>query len=120
MKITLVKISIILILLFSYCTIETIFLNQFSDDLFAMISKLQSGNTDKEMRETYTRMQLYVDEKKIWLDLVMPKDEQEIISVSMGKIRDYLNENKAFEARVAAGEIRSYLSDVNAPFTIKK
>ncbi len=120
MKITLVKISIILIFLFSYCTFETIFLNRFSDDMFAMISKLQFENIDKEMHETYQQMQLYVDKKQIWLDLIMPKNEQEIICVSMGRIRDYLNEDKAFEARVAAGEIRSYLSDINAPFATKK
>ncbi len=120
MKITLLKISLIFIFLLSYCTFETMFLDRFSDVLLEYVSLIQSENADEQINETYLKMQSYMEKKRILLDLVLAKNQQEVISVSMGRIRDYLAEDKAFEARVAAGEIRSYLSDINTPFSTKK
>lgn len=120
MKVTLLKISLILIFLLSYCTFETIAINRFSDDLQELILKIQYEKTSNQMNETYHEIQSYMDENQILLDLIMTKNEQEIITVSLGRIRDYLAEDNVAEAHVAAGEIGSYLVDINAPFVIKK
>ncbi len=120
MKKTIIKISIIFLILFSYCFTEMVFLDVFTEKMYQMVLRLQNESDNGKMHEIYRQMEAHIEDKEIWLDIMMPKTELEMIRVSLGRVRDYLAEDQNFEARVSAGEIVGYLKEINASLNLKK
>lgn len=112
MKKTIIKISIIFLLLFSYCTSEMMFLNFFTQKMSQMVLQLQNEKDIEKMYNIYLQMEAQIDDRKIWLDIMIPKIELEMINLSLGRVGDYLEEKQRFEARVSAGEVLHYLEDI--------
>lgn len=120
MKITLVKIILIVLFVTSFCFAEIAFIKNFSTKMFDMAEKIQSENSSETIKKMHTEMMRCLEENEVLLDILMSRTQQETILLSLGKMRDYLKEGKLFEVRVAAGEIITFLSDINTDLNIKK
>ena len=115
MKKTIITLSILTILIFSFCAFEKIYLNLFANDLREQLETIQIEDNALKLDNEFKNLTSYLEKNKWILEQVTPRAEIELLFISLGHLEDYLMVENLPEARVAAGEMMRILDDIVDP-----
>lgn len=120
MKKTIIKICCIFLLIVLYSALENWLFCRFVKETESLVALSQKALSAKEIESCYRQINDHLDDNQLLIWALLPKNEMEMIDVSLGRMKDYLNEGQLFEARVAAGEVSSYLRAMGDGMLLEK
>ena len=120
MKKTVTKIVFIFLFIILYSVFQNVLFCHFLKDIDQYVADAQAAKTADEIQTAHKNLTEYFDDNQLLFYLTVPKNELELIEVSLGRMIDYLDEGLMFEAKVAAGEINSYMKSMGDGLILKK
>lgn len=115
MKKAIITFCVIVILLFSYCVFEQIYLGRFSAQMGTILSEIERETASSKLQASFKSLTQFLEEHKFVLEQISPRAEIEQLYISLGHMEAYLQAEQITEIRVSAAEMQKIVNDICDP-----